>query len=82
MVASAVFFVVTRWRKDSFFGMVGIWIIVLPAIFGYFDGRVPLWEAIEAPIGILLIAADMREKLPGRSRIRNKMRIREPHEPH
>ena len=77
-VACLVLYIVQRWRKDIFFALVGIWFIVLPSVFARFDGRMPLVEAILAPAGILLIAADMRERLPGRAAVRKKIGFRDP----
>ena len=68
-VAGIVLYVFSRWRRDLFFAIAGIWMIVLPAIFACFANRMHIVQTVFAVVGVILVGADMSGKLPGRSKL-------------
>jgi hypothetical protein len=73
LAVGVIGFVITRWHRGLFFGFVGLCFIILPAVFGYFAGRVRGWEAAYILAGVVVLAADLCHKLPERDRVRRKL---------
>ena len=64
VVLLLVIFVVQRVSGRLGFGLVGIALIVYCAAFGYMSGRLSLLEGLAPLVGVILLAADLRGKLP------------------
>jgi hypothetical protein len=62
-----------RWNRDLLFGALGIAIIILPTMFAYFAGRLSISEGLAPLLGVVLLAADLKGKLPSRSQVRGKL---------
>jgi hypothetical protein len=64
----AVFLWMRRWSRGLYLGMVGLALVILPAAFAYFTGRITALEAAAPVAGVIIVGADVAGKLGLRRR--------------
>ncbi len=69
----AIALLISRWHRGMFLGWFGIAIIILPSAFAFFERRLRTEELVNVLAGVVILAADLRGKLPDRATVRKKL---------